>query len=153
MNFIRIRICVFLVLLILLDSSCSNSKRRNPNIPEHEFFVRKNIGWKNFSDLEYLKKVSSEIDSMVILTPKKIIIIIGQYGILENDTILMPWSGEFGINYDVRENTNMPLFKMSAIKIGGQTFIKSTKVNFQWWDEINDRLDENGSGSVIVSGP
>lgn len=145
------------ILTILIFSltifSCSNQKSEKLEIPTHELFIPENIEWINFEfDIDYLKSVSKEEDSLIILTQEKIIIIKGQYGLLPNDKILIPWSGEFGINYRVIKNKK---FELSAdtLQFNRRKFLKSNIVNFQWWDEIIGCIDNTGSGTIIVSGP
>jgi len=90
---------------------------------------------------------------MIILTSDKMFLITGQYGWLLNDTIIMPSSGEFGINYDVLENKKYKLGIDTVITVGQKQFIRQLRAKFEWWDEIIPRIKGLGKGSVIVSGP
>ena len=143
---------------MLTQTSCnifSKSKPLFTAIPRHELFVNKNTVWVDFTEIEdYRKKLSkNENDTMIILTSDKMILVTGQYGWLPNDTIIMPTSGEFGINYEVLENTKYKLSVDTLITIGQQQFIRKRNAEFQWWTEIIPEIKGLGKGSVIVSGP
>lgn len=92
-------------------------------------------------------------DTMIILTKDKLIYVYGQYGLLPNDTIIIPYSGEFGINYEVFENKEYKLASDTMINIGNQQFVKRRNVVYQWWNEILPGIGKLGKGKVIVSGP
>jgi hypothetical protein len=153
------RLITICIICVLTQTNCndnsSDKKLIFNGIPRHELFVNKNLIWGNFStDTDYYKKVGSkDIDTMIILTADKMLFITGQYGLLSNDTTVMPFSGEFGINYEVLENTKYRLSIDTLITIGQQQFIKKTKAEFQWWNEIIPQIKTLGKGSVIVSGP
>ena len=111
--------------------------------------------WDDFKiEPTYLKKMGrNENDTMLILTKDKLIYIYGQYGWLPTDTIIIPYSGEFGINYEIFENKNYHLSLDTIITLGNQQFIKKQNVDYQWWSEILPGIRKLGKGSVIVSGP
>jgi hypothetical protein len=90
---------------------------------------------------------------MVILTSDNMILITGQYGWLPDDTITMPTSGEFGINYEVLDNKKYRLGIDSVIDIGHKRFVRQQRAKFEWWDEIIPEIKGLGKGSAIVSGP
>lgn len=140
---------------ILTQTYCNRSKPLSNGIPKHELFINKNITWVNFNEIpDYRKKLGkNENDTMIILTSDKMILITGQYGWLLNDTIIMPTSGEFGINYEVLENKRFRLSVDTTITIGRQQFVREKKAEFQWWNEIIPKIKDLGKGSVIVSGP
>jgi len=107
-----------------------------------------------YDDLQYMKNIGEqEIDTMLILTNDRLILITGQYGLKPKDTVIMPYSGEFGINYEVLRNNNYKLFKDTVIKIRGQEFIMTQQAKFEWWPEIIDKIKKPGKGEIIVSGP
>ena len=124
-------------------------------IPKHELFVDKNVAWVDFNEIpDYRKKLGrNENDTMIILTSDKMILITGQYGWLLNDTIIMPTSGEFGINYEVLDNKNYNLGVDTVITVGPKQFVRQQRAKFEWWDEIIPKIKGLGKGSVIVSGP
>ena len=51
---------------------------------------------------------------MLILINDRLILITGQYGLKPKDTVIMPYSGEFGINYEVLRNNNYKLFNSAT---------------------------------------
>ena len=133
--------------------TCSNQPQEHIAVPKHELFIPEEIDWIDFEyDIDYLKFVSSDVDSLIILTKEKLIIIVGQYGLLPNDTMLIPWSGEFGIHYEVIRNKDFNMLD-DSLSFNGRKFTKTKLVNFQWWDEINRKIDKIGTGVIIVSGP
>ena len=140
---------------VLTQTYCNRSKPLFKEIPKHELFIHRDIDWKDFNEIpDYRKKLGgNENDTMIILTNDKMILITGQYGLLLNDTIIMPTSGEFGINYEVLENKKYRLFTDTLISFGQQQFVREKKATFQWWDEILPTIKGLGKGSVIVSGP
>ena len=107
-----------------------------------------------YDDLQYMKNIGEqEIDTMLILTNDRLILITGQYGLKPGDTVIIPYSGEFGINYEVLQNNNYRLYKDTIIKINGQEFITTQRAKFEWWSEIANKIKKVGKGKVIVSGP
>jgi hypothetical protein len=131
-----------------------SKKRLFKKTPEHEFFINKNTTWLDSDMVDYRKKFGkNENDTMVILTKDKLILITGQYGLLPNDTIIMPSSGEFGINYEVLENNKYRLSHDTLITISEQRFLKRSDVKFEWWNEIIRRIKGLGKGKIIVSSP
>lgn len=107
-----------------------------------------------YDDLQYMKSIGhQEIDTMLILTNDRLILITGQYGLKPKDTVIMPYSGEFGINYEVLRNNIYKLSKDTIIRIRGQEFITTQQAKFEWWPEIIDKIKKPGRGKVIVSGP
>ena len=154
------RFFVFQIISIIATvalANCSSSKNDfDPKeIPTHVFFVKRNIKWQEspYDDLQYMRAIGKTDDSMLILTNDKLILITGEYGLKPGDTLIMPYSGEFGINYEVSQNDNYQLFKDSIIKINGQEFIITQKAKFEWWPEIINKIKKVGKGKVIVSGP
>ena len=145
-------LCNFIVLLIY---SCNLSEKNIYSIPKHSYYINSNTIFDDFViDPEYLKKMGrNEKDTMIILTSNKMIFILGQYGVQPNDSIIIPYSGEFQINFEVNDNQKYNLQLDTIIKIGNQKFVRRKNVNFQWWNEKKDRIVKNGKGSVIVSGP
>jgi hypothetical protein len=153
----------FLILTIILITSigvlskCTSRKEFDPkDIPIHQMFIKKKIEWQTslYEDSTYMKAIGQrEIDTMVIVTRDKLIIISGQYGLKPGDTVIMPYSGEFGIAYEVVRSDKHDHLKDATIKIGGQSFIPTSKAKFEWWPEIIHKLDKVGKGKVIVSGP
>ena len=145
------------IIAIVALLNCGSSKEFDPKeIPTHVFFVKRDIKWQEspYDDLQYMKAIGKkDIDSMLILTSDKLILIAGQYGLKPGDTVIMPYSGEFGISYDVSKNDNYRLFKDTLIKINGQEFITTQKAKFEWWPEITNKIKKIGKGKVIVSGP
>jgi hypothetical protein len=93
------------------------------------------------------------VDTMVIATSDKLILITGQYGLKPGDTVIMPYSGEFGINYEVLPDNHHSSLSDSSKNIAGQIFVASSRAKFEWWPEIIHRIDKTGKGKVIVSGP
>jgi hypothetical protein len=146
-------IVIFLV-CILTQTDCKRKPLFN-KIPKHDIFVDKNITWVDFNEIPgYRKKLGkNENDTMVILTSDKMILITGQYGWLLNDTIILPTSGEFGINYEVLDNKKYSLGLDTTITFGHQQFVKQPRAKFEWWDELISKINGLGKGSVIVSGP
>lgn len=140
---------------ILTQINCDRSKPLFNGIPKHELFINTNITWVDFNEIpDYRKKLGKNgNDTMIILTSDKLILITGQYGWLMNDTIIMPTSGEFGINYEVLENKKYKLSVDTVITIGQQQFVREKRAQFQWWNEIIAKIKGLGKGSVIVSGP
>ena len=152
LNFITIcSICI----LTLTNCKYFKAKPLFNGIPKHELFINKNTTWVDFNEIpDYRKKLSkNENDTMIILTSDNMILIIGQYGWLMNDTIVVPTSGEFGINYEVIENKKYKLSVDTIITFGQQQFVKEKKAEFQWWNEIIPEIKGLGKGSVTVSGP
>ena len=152
------RLTLICSICLLTQTNCNIFSKPKPlfnAIPKHELFVNKNTTWVDFNEIEdYRKKLSkNENDTMIILTSDKMILVTGQYGWLPNDTIIMPTSGEFGINYEVLENTKYKLSVDTLITIGQQQFIRKTNAEFQWWTEIIPEIKGLGKGSVTVSGP
>ena len=145
---------VFALFASLTQISCK-TKPLFDKIPKHELFVDKDVTWVDFNEIpDYRKKLGkNENDTMIILTSDKMFLITGQYGWLLNDTIIMPSSGEFGINYDVVDNKKYSLGLDSVITIGQKQFIRQRRAKFEWWDIIIPRIKGLGKGSVIVSGP
>ena len=142
--------CIF----TLTQISCK-TKPLFDKIPKHELFVDKELTWVDFNEIpDYRKKLGeSENDTMVILTSDKMILITGRYGWLLNDTIIMPTSGEFGINYDVLDNKNYKLGFDTVITVGQKQFVRQQQAKFEWWDEIIPIIKGLGKGSAIVNGP
>ena len=142
---------------IVALANCSSSEEFDPKeIPTHFFYIKRDIKWQEspYDDLQYMKAIGKKgIDSMLILTNDKLILITGQYGLKPFDTVIMPYSGEFGINYEVLQNNNYRPYKDTIIKINGQEFIKTQKAKFEWWPEIANKIKKVGKGKVIVSGP
>ena len=145
------------IIAIVALANCSSSEKFHPKeIPTHVFFVKRDIKWQKspYDDLQYMKAIGKkDIDSMLILTNDKLILITGQYGLKPGDTVIIPYSGEFGINYEVSQNNNYRLYKDTIIKINGQEFITTEKAKFEWWSEIANKIKKVGKGKVIVSGP
>jgi hypothetical protein len=155
-RFFKLMVICNIGLLTLIN--CNFFSKQKPlfnGIPRHELFVNKNTIWVDFNEIEdYRKKLSkNENDTMIILTSDKMILVTGQYGWLPNDTIIMPTSGEFGIHYEVLENTKYKLSVDTLITFGQQQFIRMPIADFQWWTEIIPNIKGLGKGSVIVSGP
>jgi hypothetical protein len=151
---------IFQIIALILTgifSTCSSSKEFNPKeIPDHMIFVKKTIAWQKspYDDLQYMKNIEIEYnDSMLILTDDMLIIITGQYGLKPGDTLIMPYSGEFGINYEVLQNRNYRPFNDTVIKINNQEYIATPKAKFEWWPELFDKIKKPGKGKIIVSGP
>ena len=154
------RLLIFQITLIGIIvglSNCSSERKFDPkDIPPHQFFIKNKIAWKAspYNDATYMTAIGQHSsDTMVIVTSNKMILIIGQYGLKPGDTVIMPYSGEFGINYQVLIRDKHEQFKDDMIKIGGQSFVSTSKAKFEWWPEIIDRIDKVGTGKVIVSGP
>lgn len=147
---------IILIIAIVALGNCSSSKDFDPKeIPKHAFFVKKDIGWQKspYNDLQYMKAIGQkDFDTMLILTNNKLILITGQYGLKPGDTVIMPYSGEFGINYEVLPGNNYELSK-DTITINGRGFIATEKAKFEWWPEIINKIKRTGKGKVIVSGP
>ena len=145
------------IIAIVALANCSSSGKFDPKeIPTHIYFIKRDIKWKEspYGDLQYMKAIGKkEIDSMLILTNDKLILITGQYGLKPGDTIIMPYSGEFGINYEVSQNNNYRLYKDTIINLNGQEFITTQKAKFEWWPEIANKIKKVGKGKVIVGGP
>jgi hypothetical protein len=137
------------------DRQTEKKRNSNKSIPPHTYFINSNTIYDDLNiDPDLPKKISkNESDTLVILTNEKIIFIIGQYGIQNNDSIIIPCSGEFGIRYEVRDNKGYNLDTTTMINLGKQKFTKNKLVNFQWWPEIIDSIYFNGQRLVIVSGP
>ncbi|MDP4262291.1 MAG: hypothetical protein Q8941_07145 [Bacteroidota bacterium] len=148
---VKILLCFLLAGVI---SGCFNREKKKLSVPVHSYYIPQKIQWQETEfDPGYLKKVSKEdIDSMIILTKRKIIIIKGQFGLTVADSILMPWTGKFGITYEVLNNEGAELSD-NTIHFGKTIFIKWGKVNFQWWNEILGKIGSTGKGTIIVSGP
>ena len=146
-----------LIVGIIVTTSCKSLKDFDPKeIPNHAYYVKSDITWQKspYVDLQYMKAVGeSDIDTMLILTNDRLILIKGQYGLKPGDTVIMPYSGEFGINYEVLQNNNYNLFKDTTIKMFGQEFIATTKAKFEWWPDMLDKIKKTGKGKLIVSGP
>jgi hypothetical protein len=138
-------------------SKCTSQKEFDPkDIPLHQLFIKKKIEWQTspYEDSTYMKAIGQrEIDTMVIVTRDKLILISGQYGLKPGDTVIMPYSAEFGITYEVVPSDKHDHLKDTTIKISGQSFIPTPKVKFEWWPEIIHRIDKGGKGKIIVSGP
>jgi len=136
------------------NPAASNHSLLSFSIPPHEYYVRSNIMWGNGPKPDYLKRIGkNENDTMIILTKEKLIYIVGQYGLNQFDSLLIPYSGEFGIKYKVVDNKNFKPQVDKVITIGTREFLRNRNVNFQWWPEIIDKIKRNGKGTVIVSGP
>ena len=154
------RVVYFYIILIISTAGlnyCSSKKKFDPSdIPPHQYFLKKNINWQTspYNDSLYMKAIGDDdLDTMVIATSDKLILITGQYGLKPGDTVIMPYSGEFGINYEVLSDKSRISSTDSAINIAGQTFVASSRTKFEWWPEIIHRIDKVGKGKVIVSGP
>lgn len=146
------------VICLLTQTNCNTFSHDKPlfkEIPKHQIFVNNSTRWVDFNEIEnYRKKLSkTENDTMIILTLDKMILVTGQYGWLPNDTIIMPTSGEFGINYEVLENKKYKLGIDTVITMATQKFTRKTNAKFEWWDEVLPRIKGLGKGSVTVSGP
>lgn len=145
------------IIAVVALASCSSSKEFDPKeIPTHAFFLKRDIKWQesSYDDPKYMKAIGQkDIDTMLILTNARLILITGQYGLKPGDTVIMPYSGEFGINYEVLQNNNYRLFMDTIININGQEFIATQKAKFEWWPEITNNIKKLGKGKVIVSGP
>lgn len=145
--------CIYL----LTQTNCNTFSKPKPlftDIPKYELFVNKNTSWVDINKIEDYEKLSkNENDTMIILTNDKMILITGQYRWLPNDTIILPTSGEFGVSYEVLENTKYKLSVDTLITIGQQQFIRKRNAAFQWWTEIIPRIKGLGKGFVTVSGP
>jgi hypothetical protein len=155
---VRFLISLFILIITVgIFSNCRSSKQFDPkDIPPHALFIKKEIMWQKspYDDLQYMKNIGEqEIDTMLILTNDRLILITGQYGLKPKDTVIMPYSGEFGINYEVLRNNNYKLFKDTVIKIRGQEFIMTQQAKFEWWPEIIDKIKKPGKGEIIISGP
>jgi len=155
---VRFLISLFILIITVgIFSNCRSSKQFDPkDIPPHALFIKKEIMWQKspYDDLQYMKNIGEqEIDTMLILTNDRLILITGQYGLKPGDTVIIPYSGEFGINYEVLQNNNYRLYKDTIIKINGQEFITTQRAKFEWWSEIANKIKKVGKGKVIVSGP
>lgn len=140
------------LIIIIVIPGCFNTKKKKLTIPAHSYYIPRKIQWEK-TEFDNLKGISKQEDaSLIILTGKRIIIIEGQFGLTQKDSILMPWTGEYGINYEVLNNESAELSD-NTIHFGQAVFIKSDKVNFQWWDEIAGKIGKTGKGTIIVSGP
>src|SRR4030095_4753650 len=125
------------VTVVVFLFGCNSTKQFNPkDIPQHSFFIKRDIAWQTspYGDTDYMKAIGQNAtDTMVILTHDKFILITGQYGLKPGDTVIMPYSGEFGINYEVLQNNNYKLFQDTIIKIRGEEFISTSNAKFEWW--------------------
>ena len=133
--------------------------------PNCRYFIKEKINW----DKEYQKQnIDTEdesassfptkvgldmLDTMFILTDKKLILIKGQYSYYRNDTIRMPQSGEFGINFNVMDKGKYQIGQTTKITFNKADYILCEKLEYQWWCLIRDKLETNKDNSITVSGP
>jgi len=148
---------IITIVSITVFVNCSSSGKFDPKeIPAHAYFIKREIKWQEspYDDLWYMKSIGKkDIDTMLILTNDKLILITGQYGLKPADTVIMPYSGEFGINYEILQNDSYKLFNDTKITISGQEFVATQKAKFEWWPEIISKIKKPGKGKIIVSGP
>ena len=145
-----------LIAAIIFSNCTSRKKFDSKDVPLHQLFIKKRIDWQAspYDDSTYMKAIGQQdTDTMVIATRDKLIIISGQYGLKPGDTVIMPYSGEFGITYEVVASDTHDHLKDATITIGKQSFIPTSKAKFEWWPEFVHRIDKVGKGKVIVSGP